>query len=112
MNKFSQLLWLTTLFVLGIGAISTPQIARGADPFTDFFNRDCVPEAKKSGLTQKEATQGCTCTINALRKKYSSPAFNSLLSKYRSGDTAARRTLRSFGEPCFDEILDDILFEE
>lgn len=85
--------------------------AASVDPFMDFYNRNCVPEAQKAGLSKNEAQQGCTCTINSLRKKYSSAAFTTLLGKYRSGDATANRTLRSYGETCFSGIIDDLLFE-
>lgn len=104
---------LITLLLLGLGAVTATQNVRAqSDPFMDFFNKDCVPGAQKSGLTKTEAQQGCTCTVNTLKNKYTSNDFRNLLTKYRSGDAKAEQTLRSYGETCFDEVLEDILFED
>ena len=113
MKKTCNILASIALLVAGLGAITASHSVKAAsDPFADFFKTDCVPEAQKAGLTKNEAQRGCTCTINTLRKKYSRDAFSSLLTKYRDGDAKVKETLRSYGETCFDEVLEDILFED
>ncbi|MGK7957643.1 MAG: hypothetical protein AB4063_20655 [Crocosphaera sp.] len=110
MNKTYKLL-VGTILSLGLGTVSLAQNADAANPFTQFYNNNCVPEAQQAGLTQAEATQICNCTVQALREKYSTEAFASLYSQYSSGNTTARRTLTRYGETCSQEVLDDILWE-
>ncbi|ACK67075.1 hypothetical protein PCC8801_3094 [Rippkaea orientalis PCC 8801] len=113
MKKTYTTFALMAFFVVGWGTLTASQsVQASSDPFADFMKNDCVPGAQKAGLTKNEAQQGCTCTMNTLRKKYSTPAFRTLLTKYRSGDAKAKQTLRSYGETCFEQVLDDILFED
>lgn len=111
MNKTHKML-IGTMLLLGLGTVSVAQNADAADPFKRFYNEACIPEAKKAGLTNAEAAQGCNCTVKTLRNKYSTQAFSTLFNKYLSGDSAARRTLTNYGETCFEDIFGDILFEE
>jgi hypothetical protein len=112
MNYRRNILTFMALLSLSVGtAIATQQVNAASDPFMDFFNKDCVPQAQKAGMTKAEAQQGCNCTIGTLRKKYSSPAFTGLLTKYRSGDANAKKTLTTYGQTCFEEILDNVLFD-
>ncbi|MDJ0660620.1 MAG: hypothetical protein QNJ42_14210 [Crocosphaera sp.] len=110
MNKTYKLL-VGTLLLLGLNGVSLAQNANAANPFTQFYNNNCVPEAKKAGLTQAEASQICNCTVQTLRKKYSTEAFASLYTQYTSGNTTARRTLTRYGETCSQEVLDDIMWD-
>ncbi|WP_107669708.1 hypothetical protein [Cyanothece sp. BG0011] len=110
MNKTYKLL-IGTILSLGLGTVSLAQNANAANPFTQFYNNNCVPEAKKAGLTQSEAQQICNCTVESLRKKYSTQAFSNLYAQYRNGDNTARRTLTRYGQNCSQEVLDDILWE-
>lgn len=110
MNKTYKLL-VGTILSLGLGTVSLAQNADAANPFTQFYNNNCVPEAKKAGLTQSEAQQICNCTVESLRKKYSTQAFSNLYAQYRNGDNTARRTLTRYGQNCSQEVLDDILWE-
>ncbi len=112
MNNTRKTVTFIALLLLGWGGLTVFQSSQAAsDPFTDFMNKDCVPGAQQSGLKKDEAQKGCTCTVNDLRKKYSTQAFRGLLNKYRNGDAKAKQTLRSYGETCFEKVLDDILFE-
>ncbi|MEA5509333.1 hypothetical protein VB715_06095 [Crocosphaera sp. UHCC 0190] len=112
MKKTHKALTTLAVVLMGLGTVTLAQQASmAADPFKDFYDRNCVPEAQKAGLSKSEAQQGCTCTVNSLKKKYSTQAFSALLTKHRSGDAAATRTLRAYGETCFDKILDNLLFE-
>ena len=111
MTKTKRRFTALAVVMMGLSTLTLAQKSGlAADPFQDFYSRNCVPEAQKSGLTKSEAEQGCTCTVNSLKNKYTTPAFTALLNKYRSGDAQAKRTLTSYGEACFDKILDDLLF--
>ncbi len=110
MNKTYKILMGTLLF-LQLGTTNVPQNAEAADPFQRFYNESCVPEAKKAGFTEAEAKQGCTCTVNALRNKYPNGAFAALLTRYLNGQSQARQTLTSYGQNCFEDIIDDIIYE-
>ncbi|MDJ0844191.1 hypothetical protein [Crocosphaera sp.] len=110
MNKTYKLL-VGTLLLLGLNSVSLAQNADAANPFTQFYNNNCVPEATKVGLTQAEASQICNCTVRTLREKYSTEAFAALYAQYTSGDTAARRTLTRYGQSCSQEVLDDLLWD-
>ncbi|MGK7885306.1 MAG: hypothetical protein AB4057_11865 [Crocosphaera sp.] len=110
MNKTYKLL-VGTMLLLGLNTVSLPENADAANPFTQFYNNNCVPEAKKVGLTEAEATQICECTIKTLQQKYSTEAFATLYTQYRNGDNTARRTLTRYGETCSQDVLDDILWE-
>ncbi len=112
-NTTRQTFLSIALLIVGLGTVITTvkTVRAQSDPFTDFFNKDCVPEAQKSGLTKEEAQKGCTCTVNSLKNKYTSNDFRNLLTKYRGGDAKAKQTLTSYGQTCFDQVLEDILFE-
>ncbi|MDJ0600895.1 MAG: hypothetical protein QNJ37_18880 [Crocosphaera sp.] len=110
MNKTYKLL-VGTMLLLGLNTVSLAQNAEAANPFTQFYNNNCVPEAKKVGLTQSEAAQICNCTVKTLRERYSTEAFAALYTQYRNGDNTARRTLTRYGETCSQDVLDDILWE-
>ncbi|MDJ0732432.1 MAG: hypothetical protein QNJ33_20895 [Crocosphaera sp.] len=110
MNKTYKLL-VGTMLLLGLSTASLAQNANAANPFRQFYNNNCVPEAKKVGLTQSEAAQICNCTVKTLQEKYSTEAFVTLYAQYRNGDNTARRTLTRYGETCSQGVLDDILWE-
>jgi hypothetical protein len=112
MNYRRNILTFMALLSLSLGtAITTQQVNAASDPFTDFLNKDCVPQAQKAGMTKAEAQKGCNCTISTLRKKYSLTAFTGLLTQYRNGDANAKKTLTGYGQTCFEEILDNVLFD-
>ena len=111
MTKTKRRFTALAVVLMGLSTLTLAQKSGlAADPFQDFYNRNCVPEAQKSGLTKSEAEQGCTCTVNSLKNKYTTREFNDLLAAYRGGSANAKRTLTSYGEACFDKILDDLLF--
>lgn len=110
MNKTYKLI-VGTMLLFGMSTVSFAQNANAASPFTQFRNNNCVPEAKKAGLTQAEAIQICDCTVQTLRQKYSTQAFSNLYTQYKNGDNTARRTLTRYGQTCSQEVLDDILWE-
>lgn len=113
MTKPKHTIMALTVALLGLSTLTIAQKAGlAADPFNDFYRQNCVPEAQKAGLTKSEAEQGCTCTVSTLRNKYTSQAFSTLLKKYRQGDAGAKRTLTSYGEACFDKILEELMFGE
>ncbi|KFF41846.1 MAG: hypothetical protein ucyna2_00225 [Candidatus Atelocyanobacterium thalassa isolate SIO64986] len=111
MNINQKLLTNVVCCSLGLSTILVSSNVNAADPFTQFYNQACVPEAKKAGLNENEAKKGCNCTIRSLKKKYSSQAFSTLYNKYRAKDGKARQTLTKFGETCFQAIFDNILFD-
>ena len=110
MNINQKLLTNVVCYVLGISTVFVSFHVNAADPFTQFYNQACVPEAKKTGLNDSEARKGCSCTVRSLKKKYSSQAFSALYNKYRAKDGKARQTLTRFGETCFEAVFDNILF--
>ncbi|MEL4898403.1 hypothetical protein [Crocosphaera sp. Alani8] len=110
MNKTYKLL-VGTMILLGFNGVLLAQGANAANPFTQFYNNNCVPEAKKIGLTETEANQICNCTVNTLKQKYSTEAFATLYTQYKNGDNAARRTLTRYGENCSQGVLEEILWE-
>ncbi|MDJ0511724.1 MAG: hypothetical protein QNJ64_21120 [Crocosphaera sp.] len=110
MNKTYKIL-MGTLLLLQLGSTVVTQNAEAADAFERFYNQSCIPEAQKAGFTEAEAKQGCTCTINALRDKYPTPAFTALFARYLNGQSQARQTLTSYGQTCFEGILEEIIYE-
>ena len=105
---------LLTLLVVGSGSIISisQNVSAAPDPFADFYQKNCVPEAQASGLTKEESRKLCNCTINTLKSKHTSNDFQNLLTRYRNKDPKAKQILTSYGTACFDEVLGDLLFED
>ena len=87
-------------------------VSAASDPFTDFYKKNCVPEAQASGLTKEESRKLCNCTVNTLKIKYTLNDFQNLLARYRNRNLKAKEILTSYGTACFDEVLGDLLFED
>ncbi|BBA79809.1 hypothetical protein RGRSB_1368 [cyanobacterium endosymbiont of Rhopalodia gibberula] len=105
---------LLTLLVVGSGSVVpiSKNVNAAPDPFTDFYQKNCVPEAQASGLTKEESRKLCNCTVNILKSKHTFNDFQNLLTRYRNRDPKAKEILTSYGTACFDEVLGDLLFED
>ncbi|YAI82571.1 MAG: hypothetical protein ACQJCO_03060 [cyanobacterium endosymbiont of Rhopalodia sterrenbergii] len=113
-NNTRHISALLTLLVVGSGLIISisQNVSAVTDPFADFYQKNCVPEAQASGLTKEESRKLCNCTVNTLKNKHTFNDFQNLLTRYRNRDPKAKEILTSYGTACFDEVLGDLLFED
>jgi hypothetical protein len=113
-NNTRHIFTLLTLLVVGTVSIvsNSSKVSAAPDPFADFYQKNCIPEAQASGLTKEESRKLCNCTVNTLKSKHTFNDFQNLLNRYRNRDPKAKEILTSYGTACFDKVLGDLLFED
>ncbi|WGT67223.1 hypothetical protein [cyanobacterium endosymbiont of Epithemia clementina EcSB] len=111
MNNTRHIFALLILLIVSSSPIAQ-NVSAAPEPFADFYQKNCVPEAQASGLTKEESRKLCNCTVNTLKSKHTFNDFQNLLARYRNRDPKAKEILTSYGTACFDEVLGDLLFED
>ena len=101
---FSTLLFFPVTTAVAEGSVNAEKADRYPAEFVRDYQQECMQTSLDEGLTEAEAQNLCSCTIDEFSRQYSLAEFKELTTASATDETA-ETALIEVGQFCFEQLL-------